>query len=250
MTEAIGLTIEHLLSFLALTVPSAVTAKTPAFFLAGDSTTAVDGGWGDGFLATLIEPSWGVNVAKSGATTASFEAGGYWEKITTLVADNADKFDCYVTISFGHNDQKPKNNVTFEVYQANLIRFANVVQELGGKPMLVSSLTRRNFESEHNATDSLANERMAAQVAADETGSPFINLNRASLDYINVIGEAAAHVYNGPDSPTDNTHLNSWGEKVFGRMVTDLVTRALPELECVFAKNRTMSDLIWAGQPA
>lgn len=77
----------------------AVLAKTSAFFLAGDSTTAIDGGWGDGFLANLIEPSWGVNVAKSGATTKSFEAGGFWDKITTLLEDNADEFDCYVTIS-------------------------------------------------------------------------------------------------------------------------------------------------------
>lgn len=104
--------------------------------------------------------------------------------------------------------------------------------------------------SEHNATDSLVNERRAAQIAADETGSTFINLNRASLDYINTIGEDAAHTYNGPDSPTDNTHLNLWGEKVFGRMVTDLVVRALPELEAVFEKNQTMSDLIWSGQVA
>jgi len=114
---------------------SAVLAKTPAFFLAGDSTTAVDGGWGDGFLAALIEPSWGVNIAKSGATTMSFEADGLWDKTITLVEENADMFDCYVTISFGHNDQKPQNNVTFDQYQANLIRFASVVKELGGKPV-------------------------------------------------------------------------------------------------------------------
>ncbi|KAH7035787.1 acetylesterase [Microdochium trichocladiopsis] len=235
---------------LSLLSASGSSAKTPAFFLAGDSTTAVDGGWGDGFLANLIAPSWGVNVAKSGATTASFEAGGFWDKITTLVADNADEFDCYVTISFGHNDQKPENNVPFDVYQANLIRFASVVEDLGGRPLLVSSLTRRNFASDHNATDSLSNERRAAQVAAEKTGSAFINLNRASLDYVNAIGEQAAHTYNGPDSPTDNTHLNLWGETVFGRMVTDLVTRAVPELEPVFLKNKTMSDLIWSGQAA
>lgn len=87
------------LSALVLSLAPAAMAKTPAFFLAGDSTTAVGGGWGDGFLGNLEAPSWGVNVAKGGATTASFEAGGYWKKITTLLADNAQKFDCYVTIS-------------------------------------------------------------------------------------------------------------------------------------------------------
>ncbi|KAJ1326825.1 GDSL-type esterase/lipase family protein [Microdochium nivale] len=240
----------HVFLTLALSLAPAAMAKTPAFFLAGDSTTAVNGGWGDGFLGNLKTPSWGVNVGKGGATTASFEAGGYWDKITKLVADNAKKFDCYVTISFGHNDQKPQNNVPFDVYQANLIRFANVVKGLGGKPILVSSLTRRKFSSANNASDSLANEREAAQTAAKKTGSTFVNLNRASLDYINAIGETIADKYNGPDDPKDKTHLNAWGEEVFGRMVTDLVSRAVPNLEAAFNKNQTMSDLIWAGRPA
>jgi hypothetical protein len=73
--------------------------KPPAFFLAGDSTTAVDGGWGDGLLAPLISPAWGVNIGKSGATTVSFEAGGYWTNVTDHVRDYAKEYDVYVTIS-------------------------------------------------------------------------------------------------------------------------------------------------------
>ena len=75
--------------------------KTPAFFLAGDSTTALDGGWGNGVLNPLIKPAWGVNIGQSGATTASFIAAGNWSNITTHLQDYSKKYDCYVTISVG-----------------------------------------------------------------------------------------------------------------------------------------------------
>ncbi|KAF7534013.1 hypothetical protein G7054_g6610 [Neopestalotiopsis clavispora] len=219
--------------------------RPPAFFLAGDSTTAVGGGWGDGLLATLRYPAWGVNIGQSGATTVSYENAGNWTNITTHVEEYAKKFDTYVTISFGHNDQKATSNVTFEEYQANLIRFAEEVKSLGGTPLLVSSLTRRVFTSEHNATDSLHDQRLAAIYAANVTGSPIIDLNGASLNYVDTIGEDAAHTYNL--SPDDNTHLNAWGQVVFGRMVSDLIIEALPGLEKWVVPNETLSNEIWSG---
>ena len=85
--------------------PVSRQAKPAAFFLAGDSTTAVNGGWGDGFLATLRNSAIGQNRGHSGATTASFVAGGDWGKVLNLVKSNKAKYDCYVTIQFGHNDQ-------------------------------------------------------------------------------------------------------------------------------------------------
>ncbi|KAI2472483.1 carbohydrate esterase family 12 protein [Annulohypoxylon bovei var. microspora] len=227
------------------------SSKPAAFFLAGDSTTAPDGGWGDGFLATLKTPAWGVNIGKSGATTASFKAGGYWANVTQHLKDNVAKYDSYVTISFGHNDQKSTSGVTFEQYSQNLINFANEVKSLGGKPLLTSSLTRRVFPSgqDHNATDSLHDQRLAAIAAAKATGSTVIDLNEASLKYVDAIGKAAAQTYNYGDG-TDTTHLNPHGGVVFGRVVADLITRAEPCLEKYFTPNKTLSDLIWDNLPA
>ncbi|KAH6652629.1 SGNH hydrolase-type esterase domain-containing protein [Truncatella angustata] len=243
-------------SLFAAVLPITVTAfpakhsnnKPPAFFLAGDSTTAINGGWGNGFLATLRDPAWGINIGQSGATTLSYQQGGNWSNITTHVKEYAKKYDTYVTISFGHNDQKSTSNVTFDEYQANLIKFAEEVKSLGGTPLLTSSLSRRNFVSEHNATDSLHNERLAAIYAANVTGSPVVDLNAASLKYVNAIGEDAAHTYNL--SPSDNTHLNSWGEVVFGRLVADLIVGAVPRLEKWIVPNETLSDQIRNGTAA
>ncbi|KAI1352459.1 SGNH hydrolase-type esterase domain-containing protein [Xylaria sp. FL0043] len=225
--------------------------KAPAFFLAGDSTTAVDGGWGNGLLTPLIEPAWGVNFGLSGATTVSFVAQGRWDNVTTYLEEYAAAYDCYVTISFGHNDQKPENGVPFDVYQQNLVNFANEVKSLGGSALLVSSLTRRVFPSDpHNATDSLHNERLAAIHAAEVTGSTVIDLNGASLAYVDAIGRDAAWEYNWGDDKADMTHLNPWGEVVFGRMVADLIVRAKPDLERWITPNETLSYDIWNNLPA
>jgi len=90
--------------------PVSRQAKSAAFFLAGDSTTAVNGGWGDGFLATLRNGAIGQNKGHSGTTTVSFVAGGDWGKVLDLVKSNQAKYDCYVTIQFGHNDQVQTRN--------------------------------------------------------------------------------------------------------------------------------------------
>lgn len=72
--------------------------KPPAFFLSGDSTVAVGGGWGDGFLTYPREGAIGTNFGKSGATTVSFVAGGYWANLISSVEESVSDYDVYVTI--------------------------------------------------------------------------------------------------------------------------------------------------------
>lgn len=99
--------------------PVARQARPAAFFLAGDSTTAVNGGWGDGFLATLRNGAIGQNKGHSGTTTVSFVAGGDWGKVLDLVKSNQAKYDCYVTIQFGHNDQVPTDPQLLSISSPN-----------------------------------------------------------------------------------------------------------------------------------
>lgn len=74
-------------------------AKPPAFLLAGDSTTAVNSCWGDGLLATLTNGSVGKNLAKSGATTASFVSDGVWANVLAAVKTSETTYTPYVTSS-------------------------------------------------------------------------------------------------------------------------------------------------------
>ncbi|KAH7007610.1 GDSL-like Lipase/Acylhydrolase [Ilyonectria destructans] len=227
-------------------------SKPPAFILAGDSTTAVQstggGGWGNGFLSFFRRSAWGVNLGHNGATTVSFVSGGDWDNVKQHISDNVGDFDVYVTIQFGHNDQKTKYNISLDDYQTNLGNLANEVRELGGHPILITPLTRRNFVSEHNATDSLHNERLRTIASASETNTKYLDLNQKSLWYVNSIGEEASHVYNL--APDDNTHLNDYGSVVFGRMVADLLLKKEPRLARWIASNDTLSAALAQGIPA
>lgn len=115
--------------------------------------------------------------------------------------------------------------------------------------LLVSSLTRRVFEGSQ-VVDSLHDQRLAAIEAAEQTGSTVVDLNAASIKYVTAIGKTAAYEYNWGDDKKDTTHLNPWGEVVFGRMMADLIVGALPSLESYFTANATMSDRIANGEPA
>lgn len=85
-----------------LALPAALqtrAADSVYWVLAGDSTTATNGGWGDAFLATTVaEGSSGKNYGHSGATTKSFRAGGDWSKVIGEIDTHKDDSRVYVTI--------------------------------------------------------------------------------------------------------------------------------------------------------
>lgn len=78
------------------------STKAPAWFLAGDSTTAVQssggGGWGQGFLSFVKSPAFGDDNGVNGATTVSFVEGGYWANVIDEVEANKDEYEPFVTI--------------------------------------------------------------------------------------------------------------------------------------------------------
>ncbi|KAI1173484.1 SGNH hydrolase-type esterase domain-containing protein [Nemania sp. FL0916] len=247
-----------LLAIIPLLTSTATAAFPPAFILAGDSTTAVQaengGGWGNGFLSFLESPATGVNKGHNGATTKSFVDGGDWDAVKDLVIpyqqgnEEEGGRDVYVTIQFGHNDQKETSGVSLEQFEANLVALAEDIWQLGATPILLTPLTRRQFTSTHSADDSLHNERLATISAAETSNTTYLDLNAASLAYVNAIGETAAHAYNLKEG--DNTHLNAWGSVVFGRLVADLLLEKKPELASWIRPNETMSALIQDGLPA
>ena len=207
-------------------------SKPPFFALAGDSTTAIQstggGGWGNGFLSLLNSPASGVNLGHDGATTVSFVAGGDWNNTLSYVRNHSADFDCYVTIQFGHNDQKAAANISLQEYTTNL----------------ETPLSRRVYD---NSTDpptiveSLADQRTQTIAAANAMQAAWIDLNLASETYLNAIQQADAWTYNLV--PNDTTHLNTEGSLVFGTLVADLVTSSNgpePQLRDWFNLNETI----------
>jgi lysophospholipase L1-like esterase len=211
--------------------------KTPFFVLAGDSTTVTQssngGGWGDGFLnTTLFKGATGRNFGHNGATTVSFRDGGDWDEVLTTVKQVRDDYDPFVTIQFGHNDQKPGASISLSQYTSNLEKFVSEASDAGATPILITPLSRRNYDDSTGTPSivmSLANETMATIAAAHHSSAAYIDLNEASTQYLNAIGPANAFTYNL--NPSDNTHLNVPGSVLFGGIVAELISQKFHDLE-------------------
>ncbi|KAF1983158.1 carbohydrate esterase family 12 protein, partial [Aulographum hederae CBS 113979] len=199
-----------------------------AFFLAGDSTTAKTnrggGGWGNGFVETLKKPAFGVNLGHNGRTTISFLKPD-WQWVIGNVTKYKETNDVFVTIQFGHNDQK---NLSVQEFTKNLEGLAKDVVTAGGTPILVTPLTRRKF-SGTKIVENLSDMRTGTITAAESGNYRWIDLNAASQKYCEEIGETAAHKYNL--IAQDTTHLNAEGNLVFGRMVADLLSAKYPDVK-------------------
>lgn len=117
----------------------------------------------------------------------------------------------------------------------------------------------------NKAIDSLHDERLATIAAAKAVGCRVLDLNLASMAYVNALGNETAQVYDL--NPTDMTHLNERGSLVFGRMVADLLLGYPPNPDpkagdivgglvkgACFEKwvkpNLVMSSRIWRGVEA
>lgn len=123
-------------------------------------------------------------------------------------------------------------------------------------------MSRRDFTSETNLTLNLADQRTYTIYAARNTSTSYLDFNLASTDYLTAIGNASAQTYDL--LCTDETHLNSWGSVVFGRMLADLLLGHVPEVGVDvdfvpdpsayftnwFAPNATLSEDIWSGVAA
>jgi len=236
--------------FAARAVLSA-TAPT-SFVLVGDSTTANgttpnSGGWGNGLcgsqltgnIASVASGTPCINTAKNGATTGSFVADGFWNiSLATMRSEVAKGRRTLVTIQFGHNDMKI---ATPESMGANLTAMVKQVRSLGAEPVLVTSLTRRTFNSDGTISDALGPWAAQTILISQQQGTHLLDLHAASIKYVEAIGPDAAHRLNR--LPDDNTHLNVNGTTVFGRMVADLFSASYPGALPIIANAKLSSDI-------
>src|ERR1700712_2873101 len=87
--------------------------------------------------------------------------------------------------------------------------------------ILVTPISRRNFNSSGLVIEDLADQRVATIAVAQSMGVDYIDLNEESTNYLDAIGSADAATYNRV--PNDFTHLNPSGSVVFGDMVSLLL---------------------------
>lgn len=207
----------------------------PVIYVTGDSTAAPYGpkrkpmaGWGE-FVSEFVKDGVKVeNRAMGGRSLPSFRKEGRWDKILKEL-----KTGDYVIIQFGHNDQKvahPEEYARTE-YKENLKRYVAEVRAKGASPILVTSVTRRNFDKNGILMKSLKNYPLCMKEVAAETRTPLIDIYTLTREKIEKAGPEDSKKYythlrpgqspNYPNGLQDNSHFNVTG----ARMVAELFAR-------------------------
>jgi lysophospholipase L1-like esterase len=212
----------------------AAAAAAPAavrIILVGDSTVAPKNGWGPGFCNDVTAEVACVNLAKNGRSTSSYRAEGSWDEVMAQLRAEEAHSATYVLIQFGHNDQPGKPGRSTDLateFPENLRRYVREVKAAGGKPVLVTPLTRRSFKN-GMLENTLEPWAAAAKKIAGEETVPVLDLNTDSVASVQKMGPEEADTLANPEF--DHTHLGEKGAAVFGRMVADELTKVVPELQ-------------------
>jgi lysophospholipase L1-like esterase len=200
--------------------------KTTTIGLIGDSTVATTYGWGPAFAERCDERVKVLNYAKNGATLDSLSG-----KLGELLKQKPD----YVLIQFGHNDMKRYDSAA---YAKKLTSYVDRIRKAGGKPVILSSVTRRNFDEngkikprwwEGDSQRSLPVFAKAAQRVAEEQNLPFIDLYAISLAHHNRIGPKASAAYDFKED--DQTHFSKEGAAAIANLVVAELKRVVPGIE-------------------
>lgn len=200
--------------------------------LVGDSTVNNSGGWGPGFCALMTPNVECVNLAKNGRSSKSYYDEGFWQ---SALAQHGD----YILIQFGHNDMLGKGPARETdpdtTYAANMRRYIKQARAEGETPVIVTSLSRRNYQDGKLVLD-LKTYAVAAKRVAIEENIPLIDLNAESVKLLETMNQESADGFDAEahsdaiGKGPDRTHLNAAGSAVFGRMVADGLAKVCVEL--------------------
>ncbi|ADV25892.1 lipolytic protein G-D-S-L family [Pseudoxanthomonas suwonensis 11-1] len=190
------------LSLPALAAPDPSISKRPPvspiraskIVLVGDSTTAVQGGWGPAFCARHVSSFLAcVNLARGGRSTYNYRAEGSWD-IALHEMRPGPYQDVYVLVQFGHNDQPGKPGRSTDLqreFPGNLRAYVREIRAAGARPVLLTPLTRRQF-SDGRLVDDLAPWAEATRRVAAELQVPLVDLHARSTAAVQGMGPVQA----------------------------------------------------------
>lgn len=174
--------------------PPPAPIRASKILLVGDSTTAVQGGWGPRFCADHVTSFAAcLNLARGGRSTYSYRAEGSWSLVQAEMA-TPGYAETWVLIQFGHNDQpgKPGRSTDLQVeFPDNLRRYVREVRAAGAQPVLLTPLTRRQFAN-GVLIDDLAPWADAVRSVAREMQVPLVDLHARSRALVQAVGAVGA----------------------------------------------------------
>jgi len=194
--------------------------------LVGDSTVTDNAGWGLGFKQFLTEGAECINTAQGGRSSESFRREGRWTNALALKGN-------YYLIQFGHNNEpgKPGRSTDMPTFVSNMVSYVQEARAIGATPVLVTPLTRRQWDKEHpgRIKSSLAPYAEEVRKIAVIRHVPLVDLQARSIELCESLGPQRCLEFS-PPKLIDGTHLNPKGYVLFARRVVDELRKAAPEL--------------------
>ena len=200
--------------------------------LVGDSTVTDSAGWGAGFKQLITDKVELINTAQGGRSSQSFRNEGRWTNALALKAD-------YYLIQFGHNNEpgKPGRSTDMPTFVSNMVSYVEEARAIGAKPILVTPLTRRQWDKANpgKIKSSLAPYVEEVKKIAAEKHVPLVDLHARSKVLCESLGKekclefSPMKTVNGTNT-VDNTHLNAQGSTMFARLVVEELGKVVPEL--------------------
>ena len=206
-------------------------------FIAGDSTAATNyentfpqTGWGQ-MLGNFIEGPVAIkNHAMNGRSTKSFIDQGRLDAILNEITTGD-----FLFIQFGHNDQKKEDPERYTdpntSYKDNLKQFINGAKAKGATPVLISPVTRRNFDANEKIINPHVGYYEAVTELAKELDIAYIDLFIKSKSLLEELGdEKSKELFlwlepgkypNFEAGITDNTHFTVKGAYEVARLVAE-----------------------------
>lgn len=225
-----GILCYQLMAILVLFVATAAAQEAQIrIVLAGDSTVTDHAGWGSGFRILLQDTAECINLAKSGRSSRSFRAEGFWKQCLDAKPD-------YLLIQFGHNDQPGKGpereSAADGAFREHLKGFVDEAMASGIQPILITSLTRRRWTQDGRIQSSLADYALATIDVAREKNVPVIDLHQKSIQQCEAVGPTAFRAFEPmTECGADHTHLNAEGGLAVAELVVSELVQRVPALQ-------------------
>jgi lysophospholipase L1-like esterase len=194
--------------------------EVPVIHILGDSTVTDQSdepwnSWGQ-MLPRFFGPAVAVaNHAESGESIRSSLGAKRFEKVY-----RAMKKGDYVMVQFGHNDMKDKRPDALETYRSNLVEIVKKVRDLGGTPVLITSMERKAGVK----NDTLGGYPDAVRSVAKELDVAVIDLHAMSRTLYQALGDKIGAAFQ------DGTHHNNYGSYELAKCVVEGIRTKVPEL--------------------
>jgi len=224
------------LSVIGLFLIFILPQKHITIYLAGDSTMcdfekarSPLTGWGTPFSSFFDSSVTVINKARGGRSTKTFISENRWQSII----DNLREGD-YVFIQFGHNDETKEERfrdrqTPIPDYKINLERFIREARAKKAFPVLITPVTRMEFDSSGGVPETHPGYSTACIEVALKNKVPLIDLDKKSRELVRLYGPdrakylillletGANHHY--PTGIDDSTHFNEYGARIMAEQV-------------------------------